>query len=381
MGTAATPLRRPVIDRREPSGPRTSRTWHHAGVANEHDDTQQAEVADQVAAPEDDQNDNTDVTDAAVVDGPTTDGEPADGPTMDEEPSGSTVAEDPAVEEASEDLGEPDPVEAQLAPQAHADLPIPQSASLQKAFMATCSAVLRTYNGWRCSGDPGDLSKPVLFVTHHGFGTFGDPAIFATAASLGSLDLIRPFVAMSHDINWQIGMGGLVESLGGIPATRDGFRDAITQGYHVLVFPGGDMDVAKPWTQRNVVDFHGRSGFARMAMDSDMAIVPIVTAGAAEGAFVFTNGAGIAKTLRLKKFLRMSVAPVSWSLPWGFSVGGLLPYASMPTRLESRVLPQMKAEPGDTPADFALRVQTQMQLAMNDLARHRGPLLGWPRRG
>lgn len=253
--------------------------------------------------------------------------------------------------------------------------------SMQEAFGFLCRQSLSTYHGWKVTGDPGDLTHPVLFISHHGFGTYSDPAIYAMAATLTSFDRILPVRVLAHDINWKVGLGALMDALGCIPASRDSVAEAAEARMHVAVLPGGDYDIAKPWRERNTVSFYGRSGFARMALELGLPIVPVVTAGAAEGAYVISNGAGIARALRLNKLIRFNVAPVSLSVPWGLSVGGMLPYLPMPTRLESRVLPQMPALPGEEPGDYALRVERAMQDAMDEMVGRRGRLpLGFGRR-
>ena len=248
----------------------------------------------------------------------------------------------------------------------------------QQQFFEVCAAVIKRYHGWTISGDPGDMSKPCLIVGHHGFGTMTDPGVFALFASLGWLDRKLPVTTLMHDLNWKMKMGKAMEEVGGQPASRKTFSDAVARGHHVSVAPGGDYDTGKAWRDRNKVDFFGRSGFARMAMDEGTPIVPIVTAGAATGAFVVTNGAGLMRKLRLNKVPGLKTFPVSVSPPWGHTAGGPPPYLPLPVRMETRVLPQLTPEAGETPERFARRVQDTMQVAMDELVAKRGPVLGYP---
>jgi 1-acyl-sn-glycerol-3-phosphate acyltransferase len=144
------------------------------------------------------------------------------------------------------------------------------------------------------------------------------------------------------------------------------------------VFPGGDVDAAKAWDERNLVKFGGRSGFARLATDAGVPIIPIVTAGAGESLFVISSGERLARAIRLDKVLRVKSAPVSISLPWGLSIGavGMLPYLPLPTKLVTRVLPAMPPAAGEDAADFAVRVETAMQDALTDMTSGRIPLIG-----
>ena len=144
------------------------------------------------------------------------------------------------------------------------------------------------------------------------------------------------------------------------------------------MFPGGDLDAFKPFPERNQIVFGGRSGFAQLAIDEDVAIIPIVTAGAGESLLVLSDGERLARALRLDKLLRVKAVPITLSLPWGLSVGGagLLPYLPLPTKLDTRVLPAMRALPDENADVYADRVHTAMQNAMTKMTRERRPLLG-----
>lgn len=250
----------------------------------------------------------------------------------------------------------------------------------QQEFFEKCATMIRRYHRWSISGDPGDMSSPCLIVSHHGFGTMTDPGVYAVFASLGWIDRKLPVTILMHDLNWKMKMGKQMEQIGGQPASRQAFSDAVARNQHVSVAPGGDYDTGTAWKDRNRVDFHGRSGFAKMAMDEGTPIVPIVTAGAAEGAFVLTNGAGIARRLKLSKIPGFKTLPVSVSLPWGVTVGGPPPYLPVPVRMQTRVLPKMTPLAEETPREYAARVQETMQAAMDELVAQRGPLLGYPAR-
>ena len=89
-----------------------------------------------------------------------------------------------------------------------------------------------------------------------------------------------------------------------------------------------------------------------------MPIVPIVTAGAGESAYVISDGQRLARALRLDKTLRAKVLPVSVSLPWGLNIGaaGVLPYLPLPTKLLTAVMPPIHALDGESagrPGDAA----------------------------
>jgi len=119
--------------------------------------------------------------------------------------------------------------------------------------------------------------------------------------------------------------------------------------------------------------FGGRSGFARLAMEAGVPIVPIVTAGAGNSLLVLSDGQKLAKGLRLDRLVRLKALPVSVSIPWGLNVGlvGLLPYIPLPTKLRTRVLPRMWQEADETREAFAHRVEQAMQTALTELAQEK----------
>jgi 1-acyl-sn-glycerol-3-phosphate acyltransferase len=232
---------------------------------------------------------------------------------------------------------------------------------------------VRRYHRLDLSGEVGAPEEQVLFVANHGFGGIFDLNVFAVLATFDSMVLDRPITMLSHQIAWTLGVGRLAEPFGARPASREAAMKGFADGEHVLVFPGGDLDAFKGFKDRNKIAFGGRSGFARLAMEAGVPIVPIVTAGAGESLMVLSDGQRLARALRLDKTLRLKALPISVSLPWGLNVGGvgLLPYLPLPTKLTTRVLLPMQATDGESAADFAARVEGAMQEALTTLAKER----------
>jgi 1-acyl-sn-glycerol-3-phosphate acyltransferase len=237
---------------------------------------------------------------------------------------------------------------------------------------------VRRYNRLEVDARSQALDGPVLFVANLGFDGIFDLNVFATGAALEQLQLERPLTILTHQLAWTVGVGRLIEPLGARPAGRSSAEEAFAQGHNVLVFPGGDLDAAKSWGNRDRILFGGRSGFARLAMDSNVPIVPVVAAGAGESLSVIANGERLARATRLDKLLRLKAAPITVSRPWGLSIGvvGMLPYLPLPTKLHTRILAAGFAEKGEEPDHYAARIQTAMQLALSEMTAKRRPLLG-----
>jgi len=237
-------------------------------------------------------------------------------------------------------------------------------------------AYLRRYHRHAVVIDQALPDQPSLIVSNHGFGGLFDLNSMALRSVLNELS-DRPVTYLVHQLAWKAGAGALVERLGCKVGNMANAHQALEAGHHVAVFPGGDVDAAKPWSQRNQVTFAARSGFARLALQAGVPVVPVVTAGAGESVFVLTDGQSLARALRLPRILRVKALPVSVSLPWGVSLGvaGMLPYLALPTKLDTAVLASVPME-GAEPGVLAERVRRVMQARLDGLVADRIPVLG-----
>jgi hypothetical protein len=248
---------------------------------------------------------------------------------------------------------------------------IHDEASVPDAIVTALSALrglgvdfVRRYHRLEIAATTRSLDQQVLFVANHGFGGIFDLNVFAIFAALDDLQLSRPVTVLTHQLAWTLKVGWLIEPLGA--------------GHHVLVLPGGDVDGFKSFGDRNRILFDGRRGFARLAQEAGVPIVPIVTAGAGESLLVLSDGARLARALRLDTTLRMKRLPVSVSLPWGLNVGGvgLLPYLPLPTKLHTEVLDPMIQHDDESAGEFGNRVETAMQDSLTAMTAGRRFLFG-----
>ncbi len=142
-----------------------------------------------------------------------------------------------------------------------------------------------------------------------------------------------------------------------------------------MVMPGGDMDTWRPYSERWRVRFGGRTGYARLALEARVPIVPLAHAGAHETLIVLTDGRRLAQALRLPEIARASIWPIHLSLPWGLAVG---PWPHIPTparfryRLGAPVPPPAELGPGEEPSEdlvraYDARVQAAVQGLLDEL--------------
>jgi 1-acyl-sn-glycerol-3-phosphate acyltransferase len=91
----------------------------------------------------------------------------------------------------------------------------------------------------------------------------------------------------------------------------DNAAKALRAGGVVVVFPGGDCDVYRPTVLQNVIDFNGRTGYVRTAIEAGVPIVPAVSIGGQESQLYLSRGTWLAERLRLKRLLRSEILPIS----------------------------------------------------------------------
>ena len=93
-------------------------------------------------------------------------------------------------------------------------------------------------------------------IAAHGLnGGIVDLNVMAVGAALEDLALDSPVTFLTHQLAWTLGVGPIVEHLGAKPAGRDSAHHAFAEGHHVVVFPGGDLDAAKKFSDRNDITF------------------------------------------------------------------------------------------------------------------------------
>ena len=114
----------------------------------------------------------------------------------------------------------------------------------------------------------------------------------------------RPLYALAFDTIFAGPAADFLRRTGVIRATRDNAAKALAAGAVVLVFPGGDFDVYRPTKQENVIDFGGRTGYVRTAIEAGVPIVPAVSIGGQEGQLFLTRGRRLSRFLRLTNFER-----------------------------------------------------------------------------
>ena len=222
---------------------------------------------------------------------------------------------------------------------------------------------------------------PVLLVGNHSGGNLTvDSGVF-TLAFNAYFGVERPLYALAHNLVVSFPGLGFLRRHGVIAASPSNARKALESGAAVLVYPGGDMEVHRPVWERNRVDFDGRKGWIRLALEKDVPIVPVVSIGGQETSLFLSRGETLAKLLMLDKAFRLKVLPISLALPWGVNVGDFLGHVPLPAKITIETLPpiRLREEFGEEPDldEVYSHVTRLMQETLDALAAERRlPVIG-----
>jgi 1-acyl-sn-glycerol-3-phosphate acyltransferase len=223
--------------------------------------------------------------------------------------------------------------------------------------------------------------RPVLLVGNHSGGNLTPDTMIFTLAFSTYFGVERRFYQLAHNLLLASPYGQIVRKFGTVSASHEHAHQALSSGSALLVYPGGDWEVHRPTWRANKVDFSGRKGFVRLALDAGVPIVPVVSVGGQETALFLSQGAWLARMLGLDRLLRLKVLPISVAAPWGLNVGDFLGHVPLPAKITIEVLPpidlaqEFGAEPDHQEVyDHVVRV---MQDALDALASERRfPVIG-----
>ena len=191
----------------------------------------------------------------------------------------------------------------------------------------------------------------------------------------------RPIYTLSHDMLMTGPTGDFFKRIGYISANHENADDALRSGGLVVVFPGGDYDVYRPTLTANKIDFGGRTGYIKAALNARVPIVPTVGIGGQETQIFLSRGTWLAKRLGpIARLARAKIVPISFGFPFGLSVV-IPPNLPLPAKIVMQVLPPIDivAEFGEDPDidEVDAHVRHVMQRALGELATQRRlPVLG-----
>jgi 1-acyl-sn-glycerol-3-phosphate acyltransferase len=223
---------------------------------------------------------------------------------------------------------------------------------------------------------------PVLLVGNHSGGTLiADTFVFAQAF-YDHFGPTRRFHQLAHDLVFQLpGARASLSRYGTVPASPEHMARALDREAALLVYPGGDHESYRPSWDSAKIDFAGRTGWARLAIEHQVPVVPVVAIGGQETALFLGQGRRLARLVRLDELLRIKVAPAQIAPPFGVTFMDLPGRIPLPAKITVRTLPKIDlrkrlgAKPD--PVDAYELVTATMQRALDRLDDERDlPVIG-----
>lgn len=235
------------------------------------------------------------------------------------------------------------------------------------------------YFGLDARGFENVPDAPAMIVSNHSGGTTIPDVWGFGVAWYRHFGTERPVHPLAHEIIMSTrATARFFGRRGVLRATRGNARKVLTEWKRdVMVMPGGDRDTWRPYSKRYQLNFAGRTGYARVALESGVPIVPVANAGAHETLFVLSDGHRVARALQFQKRFRAGIFPVHFSLPWGLTVGPW-PHLPWPANLRYRIgppiYPDVELAPGEKATDemviaHDLKVRCVVQTLLRDLER------------
>ena len=223
---------------------------------------------------------------------------------------------------------------------------------------------------------------PVLLVGNHSGGTLISDTFVFSQAFYDHFGPLRRFHQLAHDLVFQIpGVRGSLSRYGTVPASPENMGRALERDAALLVYPGGDHETYRPSWESAEIDFAGRTGFVKLAIEHNVPIVPVVAIGGQETALFLGQGRRFAKLLRLDSLLRLKVLPAQIGPPFGLTVLDLPGRIPLPAKITVRALPKIdlkKSLGADPDIEKAYELVTgRMQKALSELDDERSlPVIG-----
>ena len=209
----------------------------------------------------------------------------------------------------------------------------------------------------------------VMFIGNHNGGILG-PDVLCTLATLWRRLTPRSrLYALAHDFAMRHvkPVGLVVQRFGAVSASRANARRVLEDGGQILVYPGGDREAYRRFDRRNEVVLLPRTGFIHVAQALGVPIVPVVAHGAHRSAYIFAEGASLARWLRMPRWARLERFPLALALPWIFAPGPWLPYLPLPFRVRLRFLPAVRVSAHEEARRAACRIESDMQRALDTM--------------
>jgi 1-acyl-sn-glycerol-3-phosphate acyltransferase len=158
------------------------------------------------------------------------------------------------------------------------DVDAARNPRIARVFETFLGIMARYWFRYRVEGAHHVPAEPAIFVGNHS--GIGIADVICLLGFRKEIAPDRAAVGMMHDlfVNMPI-VGRLCRTAGAVSAHPAAARQALERGYHVVVFPGGNLDSCRPITDIRRVVFGNRRGYVRLALETGAPVVPIATLG------------------------------------------------------------------------------------------------------
>ena len=150
-----------------------------------------------------------------------------------------------------------------------------------------------------------------ILISNHNIG-----APIEIFALLDSWEKTRrsPVYGLTHRFSFKIPLlRPFVQKIGSIPASFEATHETLRRGFSLIVFPGGAEEAFRTFTDRNKCDFYDHQGWAKIALETQIRIVPIAVSGSHSINPVLLRSRALATFLVVPKLLGISYFPVTLS--------------------------------------------------------------------
>src|SRR5829696_1619657 len=182
-------------------------------------------------------------------------------------------------------------------------------------------------------------SGGALLVSNHSGGILPMAVPILAAHFYEKHGYARLHYRQSHDLLMTGPTGEFFRKIGYISANHANDDEALRSGGLVVVFSCGDYYVYRPTLSENKIDFGGRTGYVKAALNAGVPIVPTVGIGGQETQIFLSRGTWLAKRLGpIARLARTKIVPISFGFPFGLSIV-IPPNLPLPAKIVMRVLP------------------------------------------
>ena len=147
---------------------------------------------------------------------------------------------------------------------------------------------------------------------------------------------------------------------------------SLRAGAATIVFPGGDYDAFRPTSGRNQIDFAGRTGYVRTAIEAGVPIVPVVSIGGQENQLHLSPRRAARQAVRAAEAAALEVPPGDLRLPVRPHVRRSRPTCRCPPRSSPGARADRHRRPSSGPTPTWPRSTAVVRERMQDDPRRAG---------